>query len=145
MKTCKPWGLTSVSAVIGALALLGLLASGCTSTRSGFRISNESSAFIEPGKTTRAEILATFGRPIVELNESRVVAYYWETHRGASDKSVWYPGAGFRREHEIYGLCDWAFCLRFDAHDRVVNKITLKAPGDDSITEVVKRWAKTGN
>ena len=144
MKTRHPRNFAAVAAALSGLVLLGLLVTGCTSMRSGFRISDKSTAFIEPGHTTRAEILATFGRPIVELKESQVIAYYWETHRGAMDNYVWNPGAGFRQEHEIYGLCDWAFCLRFDAQDRVVNQITLKARGDDSISQVVKRWAETG-
>lgn len=132
---------TIVPAAIGCLLLLGMLAMGCSQLRSGQRISRELTAFIQPGNTTRAEIVSNFGAPSLELNESRVIAYYWQTQRGESSGPVWHEGIGFERESKILGLWDWAFCLRFDPQDRVVTMETLKVNGNNSISEAVKRWA----
>ncbi len=118
-----------------------MLSTGCSQVRSGQRLSKDLTAFIQPGNTTRSEIVSDFGTPSLELRQSRVIAYYWQTHRGEWSGSVWHEGVGFERETKIVGLWDWAFCLRFDPQDRVVTMETLKVNGNNSISEAVRRWA----
>ena len=73
-----------------------------------------------------------------------MIAYFWQTERATTGHSVWHEGAGFEREQEIAGLRDWAFCVGFDAQDRVLRQATLMVTDGHSIKEEVTRWASNG-
>src|SRR6516225_12350562 len=55
----------------------GLFMPGCATSESGYKISDETIAFIQPGVTTRADVVENLGKPLLELNDPRVVAYSW--------------------------------------------------------------------
>src|SRR5690349_9893962 len=64
----------------GALALawvLGCGLAGCATRDSGYKISQETIAFVQPGKTAKAEVIENLGPPLLELKNPRVVAYSW--------------------------------------------------------------------
>ena len=130
---------TSVSRALMLVVLASIL-TGCDHVRGGYRISPATTAFIQQGATTRAEVIANFGSPTMELHERRVIAYTWQTERGTSSHQAWGLPLG-ERDETIMGLADWAFCIRFDELDRVLGRETLKSTGTDSISDAVLAWA----
>ena len=123
---------------------MGLLTTSCTHIHSGSRISKEMTVFIQPGIPSREEIESNFGQPGGEWKELRVIAYFWQTDRGTKTHSAWTEGYGFGRvEEDFIGFREWAFCLRFDAQDRVVAMDTLMTGDGTPISEAVEHWALT--
>jgi hypothetical protein len=139
MKTTWPFPLVTALAVLFLCPL-----TGCEHVRGGHRISGEAAGFIVPGSTTRAEIVSNLGSPSFELKEGRVVAYTWQTERGATSFSPTFPWHGWNEEpdQEILGLADWAFCIQFDQQDRVVKMQTLHVTGTNSLSDAVLSWAE---
>src|SRR5438105_751600 len=49
----------------------------CATRDSGYKISDETVAFVQPGVTARTELIENLGPPLLELKSPRVVAYSW--------------------------------------------------------------------
>lgn len=141
-----PWTkVTSITFVMAAFAfaMAPLLLSGCQYVRAGQRISQNMAAFIQPGGTTRTEIVAEFGPPSIELKDERVIAYTWQTENATRSSPAWRGGV-MERDETIIGLADWAFCIRLDERDRVLNTATLEiTENQPSLYDAVSSWAKT--
>jgi hypothetical protein len=140
MKTTWPFPLLTAPLAVLLLSLL----TGCEHVRGGHRISDEATGFIVRGSTSRAELASNFGLPSLEFKERRVVAYTWQTERGATAFNPGFPWYGWNREPdwEILGLADWAFCVQFDQQDRVLKVQTLHVTGTNSLSNAVLTWAE---
>jgi hypothetical protein len=75
-----------------ALAALAFLVTGCvgvvpfpvssTKVETGHRITPADMAFIQPGQTTRSQVVARLGRDFAALPCQRAIAYSWEMQGG---------------------------------------------------------------
>ena len=143
-----------------ALILLGCALAGCASRNVGYRISNETVEFIQPGVTARSEVVDNLGPPLIEIQNPHVVAYSWGKVRsgvnapaGPQDQPVVMPGnstyatppppppmsdtAGTETER-------WIFCIALDAKDRVQRVGRLQLQGSGSLVNAVRQWAAQG-
>ena len=142
--------------LLAILAIGGLLA-GCATRDSGYRISDETIAFIQPGVTTRSEIVENLGTPLLELKEPRVVAYSWGKLRATGGKPAAQSGTMGTQSlgspvpltdpSEESGLIEtrrWVCCIALDGNDRVTRLEKLKLEGAQSLENAVRRWGESG-
>ena len=128
---------------------------GCATRDSGYRISDETIAFIEPGVTTRAEVIENLGQPLLEIEGGRVAAYSWGKMRAvASQTGTRNPGAQYSRMQMGYGAVPppadeialvearrWIFCVALDEQGRVTRAERIKLEGAGSLEAAVQQWA----
>jgi hypothetical protein len=134
---------------------LGWVLAGCATQESGYKISEETIAFIQPGTTTRSDVIENLGTPLLELKEPRVVAYSWGKVRATGNRSssAVYDDA-MRNRNMAYssipepveetGLVEtrrWLCCVGFDDKDRVTRVEKLKLEGAGSLEQRVRQWA----
>jgi len=124
-------------AVLNGVALSVLLSfgSGCRTTVSGTKISQEQIAFIQPGGTTKREIIENLGPPTWEWEKQRGIAYKWE-------KGVAYETQGLSSGDGFAGFTCSAFCAAFDENDRLVKKTFLKEGSSDELKDAILKWLK---
>ena len=67
-------------ALIAAFALLG--GSGCTSQAQRLKTFEESTAFMDPGATTRQDIVEWAGKPATSYEDGRLIIYYVGSIKG---------------------------------------------------------------
>jgi hypothetical protein len=139
---------------MAALLLGACWLSGCASRETGYRISEETVAFIRPGSTTRAEVMENLGPPLFELQNPRVLAYSWGKVHGVVTKPVTQeqmpiPGqVGY--EPPLNDPSDnttsvesrrWIYCIGLDDQGRVTRQGKFELRGADSVENAVRRWA----
>ena len=143
-----------ISRIQGALLLM-LIASlvSCATPDAGYKITDETIAFVQPGVTTRSEVLENLGSPLFELKEPPVVSYSWGKMRSTGARAAPVRSDDLRQEQSAARLEDpseqsgtvesrrWVFCIALDANDRVkrVQKIELR--GQTSLEQAVRAWA----
>jgi hypothetical protein len=135
-------------------AALTIIGSGCASRTSGYKITNDTVAFIKPGVTSRAELVENLGPPLFEMKNPHVVAYTWGKVRPTASRSsanvevmqpqdrLGYPTAPPSGEES--GLIEsrrWIYCVALDDQDRVQRSETVKLEGETSLGNAVRRWA----
>lgn len=125
-----------------ALFALVTFCGGCATVSprvtSGIRINPEAVSDIQPGVTTRAELIRQFrqcflGTPQWTWDAERAIAYTWTTSNGATAR--WYG--------KILSVqqTDWALGIVFDSSDRVVRYDFFKSSSSPEKTrEAVEAW-----
>jgi hypothetical protein len=128
---------------------------GCASRESGYRITNETIAFIQPGVTTRADLVENLGPPLLDLKDPRVVAYSWgKVHPTAGARPPAPPESSLEGRQmgasTMVGPLDetgmvetrrWVCCIALDGNDRVQRVETIQLEGAPSIEAAVRKWA----
>jgi len=115
------------------LSLLLSFGFGCSTTVSGTRISKEQLSFIQPGVTTKREIIENLGPPTWEWEKQRGIAYKWE-------KGVAYETQELSSGKEFVGFSSSAFCAAFDENDRLIKRTFIKAEGSNELKDAVLKW-----
>jgi hypothetical protein len=130
-----------------------LFSSGCSTTTSGYRISNETVAFIQPGVTTRAELVENLGPPLLVLHDMPVVAYSWGKVRMTGGKAPVqermqpHHGTGYSvaptAPEEPVGVESrrWLYCIALDEKERVTRQETIEIREAASLEQAVRDWA----
>jgi hypothetical protein len=144
------WTALAHSLVL-ALAWAG---SSCATRDSGYKISDETVAFIRPGITTRADVIENLGPPLYELKEPHVVAYSWGKMRAVGGKPVGVGEQAYQRQEMGYavapgppeetGLVEtrrWVYCLALDPGNRVTRTGKIELEGATSLAQAVGAWA----
>ena len=130
---------------------------GCAMRQSGYKISNETIAFIQPGTTTRAEVVENLGPPLLELQDVRVLAYSWGKMRVTGGSAAARQDAMQSRQMSGYsppstpidegGLVEshrWVCCVAWDENNRVTRIERIKLESATSLESAVRRWAAEG-
>jgi outer membrane protein assembly factor BamE (lipoprotein component of BamABCDE complex) len=111
--------------------------SGCARVSAGYGIQPGTVSFITPGITTKQEVLENLGSPLLDLEGGQLIAYFWETT--GQLKASWY---WFGRELGQVGpkQSQWAFCVAFDAAERVSRHATISIMNDETVCVAVLKW-----
>ncbi len=140
-------------------SMLGFIAMAACATRdSGYRITKETTAFVQPGVTTRADLIENMGPPLLELKDPHVLAYSWgKVHPkavarapgqdpsmapgGAANQAGYSAGPSPLEETGSVETERWVYCVALDDHDRVTRSETVKLEQAPSLEIAVRRWA----
>lgn len=117
-----------------------LNATGCvipeeTKVTGGHKYSKGSLAFLDLPGTTREEVIASLGPPLLESRDSRTLLYAWET------TSRWvsvYPEAHFRHPRE------WGLFIAYDERG-FVSAHEVRRVGVDTLEEACSEWSHDRN
>jgi hypothetical protein len=122
---------------LGIISIFALLIAcgGCSHTRTGLSMTDERTAFIRNGVTTREEIVETLGLPLHDLKSERTFAYYWEIEGPRMSYSV------LGKPNEIDGKFHrWLFIVRLDDSNRVNRHGKTRQLETETATEAILRW-----
>ena len=107
----------------------------------GQRVQPAQTAAIQPGKTTRAELIAALGTNYASFWASRSIAYTWELRGGGG---VWWVALMFGEAAVVKGdtwVGGWrGFLVTFDERDVVRAATFRKLSCRRSLDETVSRW-----
>jgi len=106
----------------------------------GSEVTPAMTAPIQPGVTTRSEVIHLLGEPSLELPAPRIIAYQWEALIGYVP---WVIGYGYSGRGGVDAVHQsYALLIAFDANDRVVKfEKTTHWPWD-SVSEHALKWAE---
>jgi hypothetical protein len=134
--------------------VLALAWSGCAARDSGYKITDATTAFIQRGVTTRAEVVENLGPPLFEIEDRGVAAYSWGRVRAtggrtpAGDPSMpsrrmsSTPELGAFDETGLIETQRWVYCIAYDQNGRVQRAERVKLNGAGiSLEQAVRRWA----
>jgi hypothetical protein len=95
---------------------------------------------IQPGVTTRSEVIQLLGEPALDLPAHRIIAYPWEALIGYM---AWVIGYGYSGTGGVDDVRQsYVLLIAFDANDRVVKfEKTTRLPWD-SPSEHALKWAE---
>lgn len=129
----------------------------CATRDSGYKISNDTVAFIQPGITTRADVLENLGQPLLEIPDLNVTAYSWGKMRVTSNgKSASAAAGGVdpRQAASQMGPSSfdedggmlvesrrWAYCIAYNDRGKVTRAERIKVEGAPSLEKAVRDWA----
>jgi hypothetical protein len=129
---------------------------GCATRDAGYKISDETVAFIQPGTTTRSEVVENLGTPLFELRNPTVLAYSWGKVRPTGGNAAARQEA-MQSRRMTFGSYEtgpppiddttlvetrrWVFCVELDEANRVTRTGRLKLEGAESLEQAVRRWA----
>jgi hypothetical protein len=148
-----PVGMMSCAKVFGCLLVMIVLSS-CATETSGYRISNQTVAFIEPGATTRADLIENLGPPLLALPDLRVVAYSWGKVRLVAGRAPVQGGvqSNYGEGYNIGPTVPdepgrvesrrWIYCVALDENDRVTRHGPMELTGATSLEKAVRAWAE---
>jgi hypothetical protein len=106
----------------------------------GKPVTPEQIAFLSPGDTTSAQVVARLGKPDIIWEEARVYAYNWVLR---SVVLFWAVGAGGRGAAGLEDLEGrHALLIQFDRHDRVLRYESVVRPPLKSYGDFLKEWVK---
>lgn len=144
-----------------ATALSLFLVSGfaaCATRDSGYKISHDTVAFIQPGITTRAEVIENLGQPLLEIHDLNVSAYSWGKMRvSSSGKPAAAATGGVDPRQTAYSMGPspldddggvlvesrrWAFCIAYNDQGKVSRAERIKVEGAPSLEKAVREWAE---
>jgi hypothetical protein len=137
------WPATSLAASIFLTGCVGvvLLPVSTKEVHYGHRLQAKDVAFIKPGVTTRAEVIAKLGTNYLALPNQRAIAYSWEMKGGGG---VWWwfiagPGGAAGNSGSWEG--GWrTFFLALDDHG-VVRDTAFKSPSTSrSLHRHMDKW-----
>ena len=126
---------------------------GCTTRDSGYKISNETIAFIKPGVTTQSEVVENLGPPLLELKDLHACAYSWGKMRLAnSSREGMQPGPMDNREQSyilkpptdegtLVETRRWLCCIAMDDQGKVTRVERVKVEGSPSLEKTLRDWA----
>ena len=115
--------------VLACLLVIGFLAACVDALSEEEKIAslNRSIAFIEPGKTTRSDILLHFGSPTAVFEQERIFTYRMYLHPVQGLRSVPHGAPG--PSHGVPALGNIHFIIVFDAAG-VVERHEVLMPGE---------------
>jgi hypothetical protein len=137
----------------GLAALLACALAGCASRTTGYKITDETVAFIKPGVTTHAELVENLGEPLLEIKDPHTLAYTWGKVRPIGGRPAVEAGGmqsqSMSYAHQPVEIAEigavearrWVFCIALDGQDRVQRFQTVKLQGETSLEGAVRRWA----
>ena len=109
-------------------------------TVAGSQVTPAMTAPIQPGVTTRSEVIQLLGEPALDLPAHRIIAYRWEALIGYVPWVMGYGYSGRGGVGETHA--SYLLLVAFDANDRVVKvEKTTQSPWD-SPSEHALQWAK---
>jgi hypothetical protein len=137
---------------MAAILTLAWVLAGCATVNSGYRISDETVAFIRPGVTTQSEVVENLGPPLYELKAPHVMAYSWGKVRvtaGApavqdSSRQPGLPSAPEPTPPVDSGSIEsrrWICCIALDVDNRVTRFGRFELAGATSLESAVRQWA----
>jgi hypothetical protein len=143
---------------LGLAALTAGSLCGCATRETGYKITDETIAFIEPGTTTRSEVIDNLGPPLLELKDLRVLAYSWGKAHATGGGAVATQEAMQNRPIQSYapvstgggeegGLVEsrrWVCCVAWDESERVRRVERIRLEGATSLEQAVRDWARSG-
>lgn len=105
----------------------------------GRQITTEMTAFIQPGVTTRADVIRELGEPYQELTAQRIFAYRWEM------LTMYVPWALGGRGGAVGGVEEigkpYLLLIAFNPEDRVVKFEASPQKPWDTVQEHAVKWA----
>ena len=150
---------TSAWTKLVAVVALALTLAGCARGMSGYKISDETVAFIRPGSTTRSEVVENLGPPLFELQNPHVVAYSWGrvgsvTKAVTQDQGSTAGRMGYGTtptgiqapsdDDTSYEARRWICCIALDDGERVTRFGRFEIRGGMSLDQAVREWAASG-
>jgi len=102
----------------------------------GHKITDENTAFIQPGITTRNDVMRGLGQPSLEFEDQRIVAYTWEMFMGYFAWGAWFQNWNIEMGKP------YVLLIAFDGNDRVVRFETKARWPFDTIQEHALKWAQ---
>ena len=139
-----PWCLEALMKLAAcSLLVLLLTTTGCIiipvperEVLAGHKITDENTAFIQPGITTRIDVMRELGQPSMEFEDQQIVAYAWEMLGS-------YFVLGHPLQHfELEVGNPYVLLIAFDGNDRVLRFETKARWPSDTIQEHALKWAK---
>ena len=132
-----------------ALLALFFLAPGCLfipvpeTCVSGEEVTPEELASIEPGKTTKSEIIESLGNPDVLWLDENIFAYNWKTVWAIMP---WVIAGGYQAAGGIEEFTkDYVLLIQFGQNDRVARFERLKRSMFTSYGQMLRSWANQKN
>jgi hypothetical protein len=131
-----------VPLLLGALAIAGCVAvpvpvaSPSDPPLAGRRIKPEDVTFIQPGMTSRDEVISNLGVPTVDLSDLRVLVYVWIEYRGQWVGAI--PGLLFTAPR----TAEWALLVAIDENNRVVRSGFDERRGSETVISQAPTWAE---
>lgn len=140
------------------LFAMALSLTGCAMRQTGYKIDEETVAFIQPGETSRAEVIENLGPPLMDLPDVKASAYSWGKLRATGgkpavrDPTIRDPGMDSRQmgygiaasQIDEGGLVEWrrwVCCIAWDANDRVRRVERIQVEPGTSVENAVRSWA----
>ena len=128
--------------------------------QSGYKITEETIAFIQPGVTSRTEVIENLGPPLLELKEPKephVVAYSWGKMRVSgvkpstredpmvqateSQRMGYQVAPPLGEPAQLIETQRWICCIALDDKDRVTRVERVEVSGAGSLEQAVRGWA----
>ena len=91
-------------------------------TVDGTRIHKEDVAFLQPGRTTREELVKRFGEPWAHYRDVEVMVYYWDVRKGYWVWGIIIPeavAAGGRRISRASSICSSSLTSRTGSRNMI--------------------------
>ncbi len=107
---------------------------------SGKRIQAEDLSFVQPGETTRDDVVKSLGEPWAHYQDLGVMVYYWETLEGHWIWGIWAIEASAGGAEEITRL-HYLF-IQLDERDRVQRYEFIKSPNNVPTKDLAIQWSK---
>jgi hypothetical protein len=135
-------------AVLLATALLGTGCAGviplpvsATKVQTGHRLKPAQVAFIQPGQTSRTEVISHLGTNYVALPRERAIAYSWEMKGGGGVWWWWVVGYGSAAGDAGTWTSGWrAFFVAFDEQGFVTSSAFKRPSTGRSLHEHLDHW-----
>ncbi len=110
---------------------------------SGEEVTPEELSSIEPGKTTKSEIIERLGNPDVLWLDENIFAYNWKTVWAIMP---WFVAGGYQAAGGIEEFTkDYVLLIQFDQNDSVARFERLKRSMFTSYGAMLKSWANHDN
>ena len=133
-------GLVVAATPILLTGCVGVLPIPSFSTRPecGERITTARAAFVQPGKTTRDDVVFILGTNFVSLPRHRAMAYTWEIPGGSG---LWIACSTMGGASGEFDWSHWrAFFIAFDDRGIVTGKAFKHLSSRRSLDEQLDRW-----
>jgi hypothetical protein len=119
----QQWREIMKKLVCVSICLLLVASAGCVALPiplpemliAGRRITSEQAAFIQPGSTSREDVIRELGEPYADFSDLRILAYTWEMREGVVIWGALGGAAGGSGTYKYYSLL-----IAFDPAERVV-------------------------
>lgn len=134
------WKLAALLSLAACLTgcLMGAVPSIGRSVTHGRVITADQVRLMNPGRTTREEVIARFGKPWAHYDDLQVMVYYWEVRKGWWFWAVFHSAGGAGEAIEITRL-RYLF-IQFDDLGRVQRCEIVKARGGKGTRALAHDW-----
>ena len=129
--------------MLGAMAIL---VSGCIvpiptpngPITGGIEVRQADLAFLQPGNTTKEEVLQHLGQPTIIWRDENTLIYRWVQTMGLLFWGVTSGYSGAFGAMEI--KADYAYLVRFDATDHFISSETVRTPRSKAFGKFLLDW-----